>query len=214
MVDVKICGLSDSETIAAAVDGGADYIGFVFYPPSPRNIAAGQAAQLAPAIPASVRKVGLVVDAKNDAIAAILGNVQLDMLQLHGGEPPERVSEIRARFGLPVIKALPIAGPDDLERVPPYEAVSDMLLFDAKPPKSKEGALPGGNGIAFDWNLIAGRSWRRPWMLSGGLNAENLEEAVRTSGAKTVDVSSGVEDAPGHKDAARIRTFLNTAKTL
>src|SRR5579863_2935766 len=202
-VAAKICGLSSAAAVEAAVQGGAAFVGFVFYPPSPRALAPSAAGALAAAVPAGVRRVGLFVDAEDEAIAAVLGEAALDLLQFHGHEPPARVAAARDRFGRPVIKAVAIAGPADLATAARYETVADMLLFDAKPPR-RRGALPGGNGLAFDWQLISGRRWARPWMLSGGLTAELLPQAVRLSGAQIVDVSSGVEEAPGRKDLAKI----------
>ena len=213
MIKVKICGLSSPETVQAAVGAGAQFVGFVFFARSPRAVTGAQAAILARGVPAGVAKVGLFVDADDVAIADVLAQAGLDYLQLHGAETPERVGQIRARFGVPVIKAAAIAGSADIDRARTYEAVSDMLLFDAKPPQTKD-ALPGGNGLVFDWTLIAGQTWTRPWMLSGGLDAGNLGEAVRISGAKMIDVSSGVESQPGIKDVVKIRGFVEAAKRL
>ena len=212
-VAAKICGLSSAEAVAAAVTGGAAYVGFVFYPPSPRAVTPETAGRLAAAVPAGIRRVGLFVDADDARIAEVLAAVPLDLLQFHGRESPERVAAAKARFRLPVVKAVAIAGPDDVDAAAGYEAVADLLLFDAKPPPRPE-ALPGGNGLVFDWQLIAGRSWRRAWLLSGGLNAAILPEAVRVSGATAVDVSSGVESRLGHKDSDKIRAFLAVARTL
>ena len=150
------------------------------------------------------------VDATNDELAAITGNGAVDVLQLHGSETPERVAEVRRRFGLPVMKALPIAGPGDVEAARTYEGVADRLLFDAKPPSGAE--RPGGNALAFDWGLLAGTRWNVPWLLAGGLTADNVAAAIRVSGAPGVDVSSGVETAPGQKDAALIAAFVKAAK--
>lgn len=213
MIKVKICGLSSPETVQAAIGAGADFVGFVFFARSPRAVTALQAASLARIVPAGVAKVGLFVDADDAAIADVLAQVGLDYLQLHGAESAARAGQIRARFGLPVIKAVAIGGSADIESARSYEAVSDMLLFDAKPPQTKD-ALPGGNGLVFDWTLIAGQTWTRPWMLSGGLDAGNLAEAVRISGANMLDVSSGVESAPGIKDVIKIRGFVEAAKRL
>lgn len=213
MVKVKICGLSDAAAVAAAVAAGADYIGFVFYARSPRYVSGAQAGLLARGVPARVGRVGLFVDAGDAEIAGPVRAGVVDHLQLHGQETPERVAEIRALFGLPVIKAAPIAGPEDIPAAAGFEAAADMLLFDAKPPASAN-ALPGGNGQVFDWELIAGHVWRRPWMLSGGLNAQNLADAVRISGAGIVDVSSGVERRPGIKDCGKIRAFVEAGKLL
>ncbi len=212
-VAAKICGLSSEAALAAAVEGGAAYVGFVFYPPSPRAVSPARAAALCAAVPAGVRRVGMFADADDAAIRAVLDAAPLDILQLHGSESPGRVAEIKARFGRSVMKAISIADPDDVRAAAPYEAVADLLLFDAKPPR-RPGALPGGNGLAFDWQLIAGQSWRLPWLLSGGLTAALLSEAVRITGAAAVDVSSGVERSPGDKDPAKIREFLRVARAL
>ncbi|MGH7096581.1 MAG: phosphoribosylanthranilate isomerase [Stellaceae bacterium] len=212
-VAAKICGLSSAAAVAAAAEGGARYLGFVFYPPSPRAIDPPAAARLAAAAPAGILKVGLFVDAADAAIAAVLDLVPLDLLQFHGRESPERVAVARRRFGRPIIKAVALAGVPDLATAAHYQEVADLLLFDARPPRDP-GALPGGNGLAFDWALLAGRSWRVPWMLSGGLTAERLAEAVEISGATIVDVSSGVERRPGVKDPDRIRAFLAAARAL
>src|SRR6266850_725790 len=212
-VAAKICGLSTEAAVTAAVAGEAAYLGFVFYPPSPRAVTAEKAARLCAAVPAGVGSVGLFVDADDDAIAVVLAAAPIDLLQFHGGESPERVADAKTRFGRPVMKAIAIAGPEDVLAAARYEAVADLLLFDAKPPRRPD-ALPGGNGLAFDWDLIAGRSWHRPWMLSGGLTAELLPEAVRISGAAAVDVSSGVESRPGEKDLDKIGAFLAAARAL
>ncbi len=213
MVAAKICGLSSEPAVTAAVGGGAAYLGFVFYPPSPRAVTPAQAARLCAAVPAGIGRVGLFVDADDATIDAVLAAAPIDFLQFHGSESPDRVAEARARFGRRVIKAVPIAGPDDLVRAGEHEAAADFLLFDAKPPPRPD-ALPGGNGLAFDWRLIAGRAWRRPWLLSGGLTAALLPEAVRISGAACVDVSSGVERRPGEKDPDKISTFLAAARAI
>jgi len=212
-VTVKICGLSAEEAVSAAVAGGAGYLGFVFYPPSPRAVTPGEAARLCAAVPSGVARVGLFVDADDAVIEAALALAPLDILQFHGSETPERVGEVRSRFGLPVMKAVAIARPQDVLGAARYEDIADLLLFDAKPPRRPD-ALPGGNGLAFDWGLIADRSWRRPWMLSGGLTAEVLPEAVRISGAAAVDVSSGVESRSGVKDPDKILAFLAAARAL
>jgi phosphoribosylanthranilate isomerase len=212
-VKVKICGLSTPEGVAAALAGGAAFLGFVFYPKSPRNVAPERVAALCEAVPKGVTRVGLFVDVDDATIARTLAAAPLDLLQFHGSESPSRVAEARQRFGRPVMKAIPIADPADVAAAEPYLAVADMLLFDARPPR-RPGALPGGNGLAFDWRLIAGRHWPMPWMLSGGLTAATLAEAVRLTGAATVDVSSGVESAPGIKDPAKIAAFLSVARTL
>ncbi len=216
-VRAKICGLSTQETVDAAVAGGAAYVGFVFYPPSPRSLSPAEAAALARRVPVPVIRVGLVVDESDERIDAILKTCPLDMLQLHGHEGPERVAAIRKRAGLPVMKAIPVAGPGDASAARNYETVADWLLFDARPPLPVAGApapLPGGNARSFDWTLLGGLTWKLPWMLSGGLTPENVAQAVRVSGAGTVDVSSGVEDRPGLKNPDRIRRFLAAVAAL
>ncbi len=213
-VETKICGVKTRAALEAAAAGGAAWIGLNFYPPSPRAVSAEEAAALAAATPPGVGKVGLFVDPDDALLEEVLGQVAFDLLQLHGGETPARVAEIRARFGLPVMKAIKIAGPEDLALADEHIEVADRLLFDAKAPKSMKNALPGGNALKFDWQLLAGRTWAKPWMLSGGLTAENLAEAVATSGACAVDVSSGVESEPGLKDPKKIRDFLEAARRL
>ena len=213
-VSAKICGLNTPESIDAAVSGGADFIGIVFYPPSPRYVRPEQAANLIRSLPSSVTSVGLFVDASDDVISECLESVQLDMLQLHGSESPDRVRELREMFGRQTMKAIKVETAADVEAAGAYDDSADWLLFDAKPPKDMTGALPGGNAVAFDWHLLEDRSWKKPWMLSGGLNAENVVEAISISGATAVDVSSGVEDRPGFKNPETIANFLNTIKTL
>ncbi len=210
----KICGLSTADAVAGAVAGGAAFVGFVFYPRSPRAVTPAQAAALAPLVPPSVGKVGLFVDDDDARFAEVLATARLDLLQLHGAETPSRVAEIRAMTGLPVMKVIGVAGPGDIDAAQAYLEVADWLMFDARPPKDRAGALPGGNALAFDWALIAGRRWGLPWMLAGGLDAANLAEAARISGAAYVDVSSGVEDAPGRKSPATIAAFLAAARRL
>jgi phosphoribosylanthranilate isomerase len=213
-VRVKICGVNSRPALDAAIAGGAGFIGFNFYPPSPRALTPEAAAALAAAVPPVIAKVGVLVDEPDERIAEILARVSLDMLQPHGKETPSRVDDIRRRFGLPVMKALKIAEAADLAVADRYIGHADWLLFDAKPPPQMTGALPGGNALSFDWQLLAGRSWPSPWMLSGGLTPDNLAEAVRISGARVVDVSSGVESQPGVKDPAKIAAFLAQASRL
>lgn len=213
-VDAKICGINATPAMAAAVEGGAAYVGLVFYEPSPRHVTLAQARELAGLVPPGVIRTGLFVDAGDAEIDAAIEAAALELLQLHGEEPPERVAEIRERTGVPVMKAIRIAAAADLDCVPAYEAVCERLLFDAQPPRDMPAALPGGNALSFDWELLRGRDFARPWMLSGGLDADNLADAVRISEARTVDVSSGVESARGIKDPARIRAFLAAAAAL
>jgi phosphoribosylanthranilate isomerase len=212
-VAAKICGLSSEAAVEAAIAGGAAYVGFVFYPPSPRAVTPARAGELCALVPAAVKRVALFVDADDAAVAAVLAAAPIDILQFHGAETPERVAAAKRRFHRPVMKAIPVAAPGDVDAAARYEDAADLLLFDAKPPR-RAGALPGGNGLAFDWQLIAGRHWKLPWMLSGGLTAAMLPEAVRISGARAVDVSSGVETVPGRKDVAKIRAFLAAAAAL
>lgn len=211
-VDVKICGLNDPAAVAAAVEGGARLVGFVFFPASPRAVTPAKAGELGKAVPSGVVKVGLVVDADDQALAAIIKNAKVDLLQLHGHESPQRVAAIKARFGVPVMKVVAVASDADVEAARAYEDVADRLMFDARPPHG--ATRPGGNARAFDWELLKGHTWRKPWILAGGLNAANIGEAVRTSGARAVDVSSGVEDAPGRKNPKKILEFLRVASTL
>ncbi len=206
---VKICGLSEVRHIQVAAQAGAAYIGFVFFAKSPRNLTIEQARVLALEVPAGVAKVALVVNADDAVLDRIVDAVPLDMLQLHGSEAPDRVAEIRTRYGLPVMKAVGVADEGDLPALAEYGRVADQLLVDAKPPK--KAALPGGNGLTFDWRLIAGRRWPVPWMLAGGLTPDNVAEAIRLTGARQVDVSTGVETAPGVKDSQLIRSFIEKA---
>jgi phosphoribosylanthranilate isomerase len=210
-VFVKICGLATVNDVRACADAGANYVGLVFFEKSPRNITIPAARELALAAPLGLAKVALVVNPSDAELDAITGTVPLDMLQLHGRETPERVAEVKARYGLPVMKAVGIADGDDLPKLESYFGVADQILVDAKPPKG--GELPGGNGLSFDWRLIAGRRWPCPWMLAGGLTAENVAEAVKMTGAKQVDVSSGVEDAPGLKNAELIQKFVQSSRS-
>lgn len=209
-ISVKICGLATLDDVRACADAGANYMGLVFFEKSPRNISIDAARELALAAPLGLAKVALVVNPSDAELDAITETVPLDMLQLHGKETPERVSEVKARYGLPVMKAVGIADSDDLPKLESYFGVADQILVDAKPPKG--GELPGGNGLSFDWRLIAGRRWPCPWMLAGGLTDENVSEAVRMTGAQQVDVSSGVEDAPGQKNAELIQNFVRASR--
>jgi phosphoribosylanthranilate isomerase len=213
-VTAKICGLKTPEAVAAAVEGGAAFVGFNFYGRSPRYVDPAMVKALGARVPAAVRKVGLLVDDSDVRIAEILSRCDLDLLQLHGHETPERVAAIRARFGKEVIKAIPVSEAADLDRAAAYEGVADYLMFDAKPPKSMANALPGGNALSFDWTLLAGRNFQVPWLLAGGLTPDNLIDAVRISGAPMVDVSSGVEDRPGEKNVSKIKAFLDATRHI
>jgi phosphoribosylanthranilate isomerase len=209
-IRVKICGLKTLADIAAVAAARAAYGGFVFFPKSPRHLTFDQALPLMQAAPPGLCKVALVVDADDAALDALTSALPVDMLQLHGHETPGRVAEVKARYGLPVMKAVGVAEAGDLAQVMEYALVADQILVDAKPPKG--AALPGGNGLAFDWRLVAQRRWLRPWMLAGGLTPDNVAEAVRLTNARQVDVSSGVESAPGVKDSARIAAFADAAR--
>ncbi len=209
-VRVKICGLTDQAGLNAAIAGGAAYVGFVFFPPSPRALEPARAARLAQRVPPGPVKVALTVDATDETLDAILDIVPIDMLQLHGRETPERVAGLRDRYGLPVMKAVGITNDADLPLLDEAARVADQILVDAKPPP--DALLPGGNGLAFDWRLLAGRRWPVPWMLAGGLTPGNVAEAMRLTGARQLDVSSGVESAPGRKDPSAIRAFLAAAR--
>lgn len=210
-VKAKICGISTPETMQAALDAGARWVGLVFFPKSPRNVSIATAAELSRMVGTGTRVVGLFVDPTDELLEDVTGQVPLDLIQLHGSETPERVAAIRARFNLPVMKALKVGDTADLDAATAYEPVVDMLLFDAKPPKG--AVLPGGNGVAFDWSLLTGRAWSKPWMLSGGLDPANVAQAIRATGARAVDVSSGVEEAPGQKSPDLIRAFLAAVAT-
>ena len=210
-IKVKICGLREEASVAAAVAGGAHYVGFVFYLKSPRAVTAEQAAALIAPLPASVTSVGLFVDASDEDITRVLRLAPLRMLQLHGKETPERIAAVKKITGLPVIKAIGIAAPQDIETARLYEPVADLLLLDAKPPTN---GFPGGNAVAFDWKILEKASFAKPWMLAGGLNTENIAQAVALTGAQILDVSSGVEDAAGQKNPAKIKAFLERAKSL
>jgi len=210
MTQVKICGVNDAAGFDAAVAAGADFIGFVFFPPSPRAVTPGQAAALAARAAGGPQRVGLFVDPDDALLAAVLAVVQLDLIQLHGEETPERAAAVRARFGRPVMKALGVAAPADLARLADYAPAVDRFLLDAKPPPG--APLPGGNAAPFDWRLVAGRAIPRPWLLAGGLTPENVAAAVRQSGAPGVDVSSGVERARGVKDPGKIAAFVAAAR--
>lgn len=209
-IRVKICGLKTPQDIAAAAEAGAAYIGFNFFAKSPRSVTPQEAAALAVEAPIGMCKVALVVNADDAMLDEITSVVPLDMIQLHGQETPERVAEVKARYGLPVMKVLGVSSLEDVQRIDAYEGVADQILVDAKAPK--DAVLPGGNGVAFDWRLLAQKKyWRAPWMLAGGLNSENVAEAIRVTGARQVDVASGVESAPGEKDPARIKSFCEAA---
>jgi phosphoribosylanthranilate isomerase len=207
---IKICGLNTPESVDAALDAGADAVGFVFFPPSPRHIGFEAARALGARVRGRALKVALAVDAADEWLAAVIEALRPDMLQLHGKETRDRVVMVRTRFGLPVIKALPIAERADLTPIRLYASVADRLLFDARAPR--EATRPGGLGKSFDWRLLEGIDPGVPFMLSGGLDADNVAEALRITNAPAVDVSSGVERAPGAKDPDKIRAFVRAAR--
>jgi len=212
-IQIKICGIGSHEALETAAEAGASHIGLMFYPPSPRAVAVELAAELADAAPQGVKRVGVFVDPDDALLEATLAAVSLDLVQLHGREAQARVDAVRQTFGKPVIKAVPIADPDDVAAAHGYEEVADFLLFDAKPPKSMPRSLPGGTGLTFDWRLIAGETWGVPWILAGGLTPENVAEAIARTGARFVDVSSGVERSPGVKDPKKIKAFIEAARS-
>lgn len=204
-VAVKICGLTRPADVQAALTAGAGWLGFVFFPRSPRAISPEMAAPLAESVPSGRARVGLFVDPDDATLDATLARVAIDVIQLHGAETPTRITEIRARHGLPVMKAVGLSGPQDLPALWDYGLAADLLLVDAKPSTADD--LPGGNGLSFDWRLLSGRRPLKPWFLAGGLTAGNVAEAIRLTGAPGVDVSSGVETGPGVKDAGMISAF-------
>lgn len=211
-LSVKICGINSSQAAEAVIDAGADYAGLVFYPGSKRHLGLDEARSLAGIMRGRLRIVALMVDPDDAAIEAVVQAVRPDFLQLHGKEDADRIGAVRAKFKVPIIKALGLADAADLDHIRDIMQVSNMLLFDARPPQ--DDGVPGGNGVSFDWRMMKGRSFARPWFLAGGLNLDNLSDAVALSGAQCVDVSSGVESAPGVKDPALISAFVAAARAL
>ncbi len=210
-IEAKICGIDSAAALEAAVAGGAALVGFMFYPHTPRYVAPERAAALAARVPSRIGKVGVFVEPDDENLEAILRQVPLDIIQLHGAEAPRRLAEIRGRFGRPVMKAIKVASAEDLQAAEPYLEVADRLLFDAKPPRGMTEAMPGGNAVSFDWRILAGRTWARPWMLSGGLDPDNLKEAVEISGARAVDVSSVTLERGAHQRAGAELTAYRVA---
>lgn len=205
-MDIKICGLKTEEAVAAALDGGASHVGFIFFPKSPRNIAPDDAGSLRQAAIGRAKAVAVTVDAADDELDRIVSATRPDMLQLHGKETPERIKEIKARYGLPVMKALAISNADDLGKIASFKGLADRFLFDAKPPAGSQ--LPGGNGVSFDWALLSNVPDGLDYLLSGGINSENVAEALRMTNPPGLDISSGVETAPGIKNPALITAFF------
>jgi phosphoribosylanthranilate isomerase len=209
-IAVKICGITSPDAIDAAVAAGASYGGLVFHPNSPRNLSVDQASVLSERMRGRLKIVALIADRDDAQIQALVTAVRPDFLQLHGAESARRTAYIRGKFGVPVIKALAVAEPSDLAAAAEYESTADMLMFDARPPKGAQRG--GGHGAAFDWKILNGRTFSKPWFLAGGLDPDNVAHALELSGAAMVDVSSGVESAPGVKDPARIAQFINATK--
>ena len=211
-IQTKICGLTTPAAVATALSGGASHIGFIFFAKSPRNISPKMAGELSALLEDQAIRTAVTVDADDDFLDEIVNNLHPALLQLHGSETPQRVQEVKQRYGLPVMKAFAISKPEDLEKTSIYEGIADQFLFDAKPPKGAD--LPGGNGVSFDWNLLRDFASNTPYMLSGGLDADNVAQAIELSGAHAIDVSSGVESAPGIKDIAKIETLLKIISKL
>ena len=209
-VRIKICGINSADAADAAMRAGADFAGLVFHPASPRNLTLEAAASVAGRLRGRAKLAALIADLEDDRIAAIVGAVKPDFLQLHGAESAGRAVAIRAKFGVPLVKVFSVAEASDFDAVPAFDDIADMFLFDAKAPAS--AARGGGHGVAFDWQLLRGRTFARPWLLAGGLNAGNVARAIEASGAPCVDVSSGVESAPGVKSPAMIAEFSAAAR--
>lgn len=210
-LDIKICGLKTDKALAAALAGGASHVGFIFFAKSPRYVEPAQARRLREAAIGKAKAVAVTVDAGDTLLDEVVETMQPDMLQLHGSETPERVAELKARYGLPVMKALAVSAAADLGQIKLFVGIADRFLFDAKPPKGSE--LPGGNGVAFDWRILAGLDAGVDYMLSGGLNAANIGDALRLANPPGLDISSGVESAPGVKDPALIEQFFRAVRT-
>ena len=209
-VRVKICGVTSQQLMRDVGNAGAQYAGLVFFEKSPRNLSLDKARSIALEAPTGLAKVALLVNPSDRFLDSLTTTVPLDMIQLHGSETPERVGEIKQKTGLPVMKAIGVAEKDDLRKLDVYATVADQLMVDAKP--AKDAILPGGNGYAFDWSLLQGRRWTGPWMLAGGLNPENVAQAIAITGTQQIDVSSGVEIRPGQKDKQKINAFVRAAQ--
>jgi phosphoribosylanthranilate isomerase len=209
-LDIKICGLKTDEAMAAALAGGASHVGFIFFAKSPRYVEPAEAGRLRQAAIGKAKAVAVTVDADDAFLDEIVAKMRPDMLQLHGAETPERVAAVKARYGLPVMKVFSVSEAADLERIKPFVGIADRVMFDAKPPKGSQ--LPGGNGVAFDWRILAGLDAGLDYMLSGGLNAANIGDALRSANPPAIDISSGVESAPGVKDPALIEQFFRAVR--
>ena len=213
-INVKICGLTDKVTVKAAVKAGASHLGFIFYPPSPRSLTPKEAGYITSTTPNHIKRVAVIVDARDDLINDIIQNLSPHILQLHGSETNHRIQEIKEKFKLPIMKAIKVADYNDIKSSQQYNDSSDFLLFDAKPPIIGKNSLPGGNGISFDWALLRSAKFKKPWFLSGGIHVGNVQEAIKITGSKSVDISSGVEDQPGVKNIAKIEGFMKSLKEV
>ena len=211
-LNVKICGLNNKETVEVAVKAGASHLGFIFYPPSPRSLTPKEAGYITSTTPNQVKRVAVIVDARDDLINEIVQSLSPHILQLHGSDTIDRIQEIKERFKLPIMKAIQVANFDDIKSSRQYNDNCDFLLFDAKPPIISKNLLPGGNGISFDWALLRSAKIRKPWFLSGGIHIDNVQKAIKTTGNRSIDISSGVEDQPGVKSSQKIEMFMKSIK--
>ena len=211
-VDVKFCGLTSRHSVNAAVTAGVTHLGFIFYPPSPRSVTPQQAGHAAFLSPNRIKRVGVFVDPNDELITEVIENLSPHILQLHGTETPSRISKIREKFNLPIMKAIKVDSEKDMESIRQYNDCSDIFLFDAKPPLAAQNSLPGGNGVSFDWSLLKSFKSEKPWFLSGGINLSNIKDALKVTGSNAVDVSSGVEDKPGIKNIKKIEQFMQKVK--
>tara|TARA_Y200000002_G_scaffold104007_1_gene84730 strand:- start:261 stop:917 length:657 start_codon:yes stop_codon:yes gene_type:complete len=211
-LNVKICGLNNKETVEVAVKAGASHLGFIFYPPSPRSLTPKEAGYITSTTPNHIKRVAVIVDARDDLINDIIQSLSPHILQLHGSETTSRIQEIKEKFKLPIMKAIKVANFDDIKSSQQYNDSSDFLLFDAKPPLTSINSLPGGNGISFDWALLRSVKIGKPWFLSGGIHIGNVQEAIKTTGNGSIDISSGVEDQPGVKSSQKIEMFMKSIK--
>ena len=211
-LNVKICGLNNKETVEVAVKAGASHLGFIFYPPSPRSLTPKEAGHIASTTPNHIKRVAVIVDARDDLIKDIIQSLSPHILQLHGSETTKRIQEIKEKFKLPIMKAIKVANFDDIKSSQRYSDSSDFLLFDAKPLITCKNSLPGGNGISFDWTLLRSVKIEKPWFLSGGIHIDNVQEAIKTTGNRSIDISSGVEDQFGVKSSQKIEMFMESIK--
>ncbi|MDC0158949.1 phosphoribosylanthranilate isomerase [Rhodospirillaceae bacterium] len=213
-LNVKICGLTDRVTVEAAVKAGASHLGFIFYPPSPRSLTPKEAGYITSTTSNNIKRVAVIVDARDDLINGIIQNLSPHILQLHGSENIDRIQEIKEKFKLPIMKTIKVANYNDIKSSQRYSDSSDFLLFDAKPPIIGKNSLPGGNGISFDWALLRSAKIEKPWFLSGGIHVGNVHEAIKITGSESIDISSGVEDQPGVKNVEKIEGFMKSLKEV